>query len=359
MTAVTRTSVAGSRSTTPPTASTRTRSCATSTGARRAASNGRVVREWELVAVDKEIEVMPGVKFAAWTYNGRIPGPTLRAARASGCGSASPTAPSTRTRSTSTASTPPSMDGVPGLGAGQIEPGGVDRLRVRRAAGRAAPLPLPRAPAGRAHRQGALRRVHHRPGRAARGGGRARDGHERVRHELRPRQRGLRGQLDRLRLHGPADPGQAQRARAGLHRQRARVRPDQLVPPAREPVRLLPDGDVEDPVGADRHGDALPGPARDRSSGASRTPASTCSTRTSPSSRSSAGRASSRSRDGCGDASGTRPGVGARARPAAAGRRRASGCSRRSTRPAWASGAGRRPRSWRSSGPCSRRARSR
>jgi FtsP/CotA-like multicopper oxidase with cupredoxin domain len=41
--------------------------------------NGRVVREWELVAVDKEIEVMPGVKFAAWTYNGRIPGPTLRA----------------------------------------------------------------------------------------------------------------------------------------------------------------------------------------------------------------------------------------------------------------------------------------
>ena len=32
------------------------------------------------------------------------------------------------------------------------------------------------------------------------------------------------------------------RARAGLPRQRARVRPDQLVPPAREPVRLLPDG---------------------------------------------------------------------------------------------------------------------
>ena len=35
--------------------------------------NGRVVREWELVALDKEIEVMPGVKFAAWTYNGGIP----------------------------------------------------------------------------------------------------------------------------------------------------------------------------------------------------------------------------------------------------------------------------------------------
>ena len=35
-------------------------------------------REWELVALDKEIEVAPGIAFAAWTYNGRIPGPTLR-----------------------------------------------------------------------------------------------------------------------------------------------------------------------------------------------------------------------------------------------------------------------------------------
>jgi FtsP/CotA-like multicopper oxidase with cupredoxin domain len=41
--------------------------------------NGRTVREWELLAQDKEIEVAPGVKFAAWTYNGRVPGPTLRA----------------------------------------------------------------------------------------------------------------------------------------------------------------------------------------------------------------------------------------------------------------------------------------
>ena len=40
---------------------------------------GRVVREWEVVAEDKEIEVAPGVKYAAWTYNGRVPGPTLRA----------------------------------------------------------------------------------------------------------------------------------------------------------------------------------------------------------------------------------------------------------------------------------------
>ena len=41
-------------------------------------SDGRTLREWEIVAIDKEIEVAPGVKYAAWTYNGRVPGPTLR-----------------------------------------------------------------------------------------------------------------------------------------------------------------------------------------------------------------------------------------------------------------------------------------
>ena len=47
-------------------------------GKTRRLASGRVLREWELVAVDKEIEVAPGVNFAAWTYNGRVPGPTLR-----------------------------------------------------------------------------------------------------------------------------------------------------------------------------------------------------------------------------------------------------------------------------------------
>ena len=42
-------------------------------------ASGRVLREWEIVAQDKEIEVAPGVKYEAWTYNGRVPGPTLRA----------------------------------------------------------------------------------------------------------------------------------------------------------------------------------------------------------------------------------------------------------------------------------------
>ncbi len=41
--------------------------------------DGRRLREYEVVAVDREIEIAPGVRFAAWTYNGRVPGPTLRA----------------------------------------------------------------------------------------------------------------------------------------------------------------------------------------------------------------------------------------------------------------------------------------
>ena len=40
---------------------------------------GRTVREWELRAEDVEIEVAPGVMYPAWAYNGRVPGPTLRA----------------------------------------------------------------------------------------------------------------------------------------------------------------------------------------------------------------------------------------------------------------------------------------
>jgi len=41
-------------------------------------ASGQVLREYDLIAVDKEIEVTPGVFFPAWTYNGQVPGPTLR-----------------------------------------------------------------------------------------------------------------------------------------------------------------------------------------------------------------------------------------------------------------------------------------
>ncbi|WP_440098688.1 multicopper oxidase domain-containing protein [Streptosporangium sp. H16] len=48
-------------------------------GRTSALSGGRTLREWTLVAREKPIEVAPGVVFPAWTYNDRIPGPTLRA----------------------------------------------------------------------------------------------------------------------------------------------------------------------------------------------------------------------------------------------------------------------------------------
>jgi len=81
------------------------------------------VREWEIVAREKEIEVAPGVKYVAWAYNDRVPGPTLRAREGE------------RMRVTFVnGSTHPHtmhfhgihrdlMDGVPGIGAGNVEPG--------------------------------------------------------------------------------------------------------------------------------------------------------------------------------------------------------------------------------------------
>ena len=40
--------------------------------------DGRTLREYNITAIEKEIEIAPGVMFPAWTYNGTVPGPTLR-----------------------------------------------------------------------------------------------------------------------------------------------------------------------------------------------------------------------------------------------------------------------------------------
>jgi manganese oxidase len=40
--------------------------------------SGQTLREWDVYAVDKEIEIAPGVFFPAWAYNGQVPGPTFR-----------------------------------------------------------------------------------------------------------------------------------------------------------------------------------------------------------------------------------------------------------------------------------------
>jgi len=92
-------------------------------GKTRRLASGRVLREWEVVAGDKEIEVAPGVKFPAWTFNGRIPGPTLRCQEGELLrlrfvnGSAHPHTMHFH------GIHPSEMDGVPGQGAGLIQPG--------------------------------------------------------------------------------------------------------------------------------------------------------------------------------------------------------------------------------------------
>ncbi len=40
--------------------------------------SGRTLREYSVVAGVKAVEVLPGIKYEAWTYNGRVPGPTFR-----------------------------------------------------------------------------------------------------------------------------------------------------------------------------------------------------------------------------------------------------------------------------------------
>ena len=90
-------------------------------GKTRRLANGRLLREWTLVAGDQEIEVAPGVSYPAWTYNGRVPGPTLRAREGD----------LLRVRFVNGSEHPHTihfhglhpaqMDGVPGIGAGLIQ----------------------------------------------------------------------------------------------------------------------------------------------------------------------------------------------------------------------------------------------
>jgi FtsP/CotA-like multicopper oxidase with cupredoxin domain len=84
---------------------------------------GRTLREWTLVASERELEVAPGVRIPVWTYNGRVPGPTLRAREGDRL----------RIRFVNGAVHPHTIhfhgihtaanDGVAGLGAGEIAPG--------------------------------------------------------------------------------------------------------------------------------------------------------------------------------------------------------------------------------------------
>ena len=120
--------------------------------------SGQVLREYELVAEDREIEVAPGVFYPAWTYNGQVPGPTIRCTEGDRL----------RVRFVNKGSHshsihfhgihPSSMDGA----FEPVHPRPELRLRVRRRAVRAAPVPLPHRSHQAAHPQGPLRGVHHR-----------------------------------------------------------------------------------------------------------------------------------------------------------------------------------------------------
>jgi len=86
-------------------------------------ASGRVLREWELIATDREIEIMPGVHFAAWTYNGRIPGPTLRCREGERLRISFANGSSHNHTIHFHGIHPSEQDGVPGLGDGEIMPG--------------------------------------------------------------------------------------------------------------------------------------------------------------------------------------------------------------------------------------------
>jgi FtsP/CotA-like multicopper oxidase with cupredoxin domain len=86
--------------------------------------SGQALREYTLHIEEKEIEIAPGVFFPAWTYNGRVPGPTLRCTEGDRI----------RVEFINGGSHPHSihfhgvhpveMDGVPGTPGGDIQPGG-------------------------------------------------------------------------------------------------------------------------------------------------------------------------------------------------------------------------------------------
>ena len=132
-------------------------------GTTRRLASGRVLREWDLVAVDKEIEVAPGVHYEAWTYNGRVPGPTLRCREGE----------LLRIHFTNGSEHPHTMhfhgihpafmDGMPGIGEGRgggtIDPGESFTYEFDAEPLRPPPLPLPRLAARLAHLARPLRRL--------------------------------------------------------------------------------------------------------------------------------------------------------------------------------------------------------
>lgn len=85
--------------------------------------DGRTLREYEIIAVDKEIEIAPGLFFPAWTYNNRVPGPTIRCTEGDQIKIRFINAGSHPHTMHFHGVHPYEMDGVPGAGPGEIVPG--------------------------------------------------------------------------------------------------------------------------------------------------------------------------------------------------------------------------------------------
>ena len=102
--------------------------------------DGSTLREYKIYAVDRDIEIAPGLFFPAWTYNGQVPGPTnpRHRRRSPADYLRQPGYPSTHNSLSRVASTEHGRlaGGAPGNAVGAV------RLRVRRRTVRFAPLSL-------------------------------------------------------------------------------------------------------------------------------------------------------------------------------------------------------------------------
>jgi FtsP/CotA-like multicopper oxidase with cupredoxin domain len=85
--------------------------------------NGQTLREYQLISMNHTVEIVPGIEYPAWTYNGRIPGPTIRCTEGD----------RVRVHFTNASDHPHTihfhgfhtaeMDGVPDTGPGALQPG--------------------------------------------------------------------------------------------------------------------------------------------------------------------------------------------------------------------------------------------
>ena len=119
-----------------------------------------MLREYEIFSIEREIEIAPGMFFPAWTYNGQVPGPTIRAIEGDRIRI------TFRNLGTHPHSMhfhgwhPPAMDGS--LAGQEVQPGETFVYEFDADPVRPALVSLPHGAAEATHPQGSVRCVHHR-----------------------------------------------------------------------------------------------------------------------------------------------------------------------------------------------------